>query len=231
MMGTPMQADMAELLDIREAAAFLRVSETSLRRWTNAGQLPCLRIGGRRERRFRRTDLLTFLGVADRASASPPHNHFCELYTSDVGRVRGAAAFVSKGLQSDARCLVAADKQVQRALIAQLEQHRPAIRRELKAGRLVVGEYRTSGAAQLTYWRAQMNAALKTGVSRVYVVGDLSAGALSRLPFAETLAYEVEYGRSIAQAFPVTTLCQYDARTISGLDAAGLLQCHDGPLH
>src|SRR5207244_2512321 len=137
-MGTPMQADMAELLDIREAAGFLRVSETSLRRWTNAGQLPCLRIGGRRERRFRR------------------------------------------------------------------------------AGRLVVAEYRTSGAAQLAYWRAQMNAALKTGVSRVYVVGDLSAGALSRLPFAETLAYEVEYGRSIAQAFPVTTLCQYDARKISG---------------
>ena len=231
MIGTRMQDAMAELLDIREAAAFLRVSETSLRRWTNAGQLPCLRIGGRRERRFRRTDLLTFLGVAARASPSPPHNHFCELYTSDLGRVRGAAAFLSEGLQSDARCLVAADKQVQRALIAQLEQHRPAIRRDLKAGRLVVGEYRTSGAAQLAYWRAQMNAALKTGVSRVYVVGDLSAGALSRLPFAETLAYEVEYGRSIAQAFPVTTLCQYDARKISGLDAAGLLQCHDAPLH
>ncbi len=230
-MGTSMQADMAELLDIREAAAFLRVSETSLRRWTNAGQLPCLRIGGRRERRFRRTDLLTFLGVADRASPSPPHNHFYELYTSDLGRVRGAAAFLSEGLQSDARCLVAADKPVQRAVIAQLEQHRPAIRRELKAGRLVVGEYRTSGAAQLAYWRAQMNAALKSGVSRVYVVGDLSAGALSRLPFAETLAYEVEYGRSIAQAFPVTTLCQYDARKISGLGAAGLLQCHDGPSH
>ena len=230
-MGTPMQADMAELLDIREAAAFLRVSETSLRRWTNAGQLPCLRIGGRHERRFRRTDLLAFMGVADRASPSPPHNHFCELYTSDLGRVRGAAAFLSEGLQSDARCLVAADKQVQRAVSAHLEQHRPAIRRDLKAGRLVVAEYRTSGAAQLAYWRAQMNAALKTGVSRVYIVGDLSAGALGRLPFAETLAYEVEYGRSIAQAFPVTTLCQYDARTISGLDAAGLLQCHDGPLH
>src|SRR5258706_5072296 len=183
MMGTPMQADMAELLDIREAAAFLRVSETSLRRWTNAGRLPCLRIGGRRERRFRRTDLLTFLGVADRASRSPPHNHFFELYTSDLGRVRGAAAFLSEGLQSDARCLVAADKPVQLAVIAHLEQHRPAIRRELKAGRLVVEEYRTSGAAQLAYWRAQMNSAVKSGVSRVYVIGHCSTGWLSCLPF------------------------------------------------
>src|SRR5207245_2886205 len=136
----------SDLLDIREAAAFLRVSETSLRRWTNAGRLPCLRIGGRRERR------------------------------------------------------------------------------------LVAAEYHASGAEQLEYWRARMRAALTSGVTAVYVVGDLSAG-FKRLPFAATLAYEAEYGRSIAQAFPVTTLCQYDARKISGLDAAGLLQCHDGPLH
>ena len=83
-MGTPMQPDTAELLDIREAAAFLRVSATSLRRWTNAGQLPCLRIGGRHERRFRRADLLAFMGVAHRAAPSPPHNHSCEIGRAHV---------------------------------------------------------------------------------------------------------------------------------------------------
>lgn len=60
-----------ELLDIKQAARFLKVSETSLRRWTNSGRLPCLRVGRRRERRFRRADLLAFLedpsGGADRA--------------------------------------------------------------------------------------------------------------------------------------------------------------------
>src|SRR2546426_831459 len=136
---------------------------------------------GRHERRFRRTDLLAFMGVADRASPSPPHNHFCELYTSDLGRARGAAAFLSEGLQSDARCLVAADKQVQRAVIAQLEQHRPAIRRDLKAGRLVVAEYRTSGVAQLAYWSGRMHAALKTGPPRGDMAGALSAGGPARL--------------------------------------------------
>ena len=54
-------ADAIDLLDISEAAQFLNVSETSLRRWTNDGLLACLRIGRRRERRFRRTDLLAFL--------------------------------------------------------------------------------------------------------------------------------------------------------------------------
>src|SRR5256885_9380666 len=148
MISTGMQRD-TELLDIREAAEFLRVSETSLRRWTNAGRLPCLRIGGRRERRFRRADLLAFMGVA------APRNHFCGLYTSDAALAHGAAAFLSEGLQTDARCLLAADKRVQQAVIAELQQNRPAIRRDLKAGRLVVAEYRASAAAQLEYLLAQ----------------------------------------------------------------------------
>src|SRR4030081_3779755 len=54
-------ANLNELLDIGQAAAFLNVSEASLRRWTNSGRLACLRVGRRRERRFRRADLLGFL--------------------------------------------------------------------------------------------------------------------------------------------------------------------------
>src|SRR2546425_1702536 len=228
-MVNPMTHEL-ELLDIQQAAALLHVSETSLRRWTNAGRLPCLRIGGRRERRFRRADLLAFMGDAGAAGAAapaPPGNHFCDLYTSGLVRARAAAAFLRVGLQSDALCLLAAERPVQRAVIAQLEHDRPSIRTELKAGRLVAAEYHASGAEQLDYWRARMRAALTSGVAAVYVVGDLSAG-FKRLPFAATLAYEAEYGRSIARAFPVTTLCQDDARKISGLDAAGLLHCHDG---
>jgi len=54
-------SDPDNLLDISQAARFLQVSETSLRRWTNAGQLACLRVGLKRERRFRRADLLAFM--------------------------------------------------------------------------------------------------------------------------------------------------------------------------
>src|SRR5256885_9943856 len=156
-----MQDGSGELLDIREAAGFLRVSEMSLRRWTNAGLVPCLLIGGRRERRFRRADLMRFLGVEGGATSLRTRNHFCGLYTSDLGRVRGAAAFLHVGLQADARCLLAAEKDVQRAVIAQLEQDRPAIRKDLKAGRLVVGEYCASAAAQLEVWRVNIRSAMK----------------------------------------------------------------------
>src|SRR5258706_1332017 len=96
MIGNHMQDPVpAELLDIREAAALLRVSETSLRRWTNAGRLPCLRVGGRRERRFRRGDLLAFLSGEAATGPSPSRSHFCGLYTNELSRGREAAAFFS----------------------------------------------------------------------------------------------------------------------------------------
>ena len=49
------------LLNIKQAAEILNASEISLRRWTDSGKLPCLRIGARRERRFRLSDLQDYL--------------------------------------------------------------------------------------------------------------------------------------------------------------------------
>ncbi|MBL0060750.1 MAG: helix-turn-helix domain-containing protein [bacterium] len=43
-----------KLLTVNEAAAYLGISPTTLRRWTNAGILECLRINGRGDRRFSR---------------------------------------------------------------------------------------------------------------------------------------------------------------------------------
>src|SRR6267143_1913529 len=221
MMVTAMQ----ELLDIREAAEFLRVSETSLRRWTNAGLLPCLRVGGKRERRFRRTDLLAFAGAQPGAGPQISRQHYCALYTSDLTRVRQAAAFTAEGLHTGS-CVLIAARGVQRAVIELLQRERPGVRGDVKAGRLVLSEYRKSPAAQIEFWVQQLSAASEHGAP-VRVVGDVSGGALGKLPLAEILEYELEYDRSIATQFPVNTLCQYDAHRLTGLAAARILDCHD----
>lgn len=52
---------MDKLLTIKEAAAFLNVSQMSLRRWTNSGSLKCYRVGGKNERRFEMQELQNFL--------------------------------------------------------------------------------------------------------------------------------------------------------------------------
>lgn len=50
------------LMTLEDAASYLAVSKTTLRRWTNSGQLACHRVGPRSERRFDRAALDAFLG-------------------------------------------------------------------------------------------------------------------------------------------------------------------------
>ena len=45
-------AKFRSLLTLDEAATYLAVSKTTLRRWTNDGRLACHRVGPRNERRF-----------------------------------------------------------------------------------------------------------------------------------------------------------------------------------
>lgn len=54
-------SDNRRMLTLEEAAQFLGVSKTSLRRWTTDGQLSCHRIGVRAERRFDQKMLNEFL--------------------------------------------------------------------------------------------------------------------------------------------------------------------------
>src|SRR5256885_8044270 len=116
----------SELLDIAQAAVFLRVSQVSLRRWTNSGRLPCFRVGGRRERRFRRADLLAFLersGEPIRAPQGP--GHLCGLYTSMAARERWAAAFLAAGLEAGAISFLAAEAAGRQRVFARPPRGRP----------------------------------------------------------------------------------------------------------
>src|SRR6476620_7054908 len=139
--------DAIELLDIREAAQFLNVSETSLRRWTNAGILPCLRIGRRRERRFRRTALLAFLEqpvvpqhTADMEGTSmntqtwqqePSQNdaltaihgnHLCGIYGTDAGRLDLTVPFLVEGLEQNSVCFLVAPSDVLKDVAKEMKQ-------------------------------------------------------------------------------------------------------------
>jgi len=222
-------SDVIELLDITQAAAFLHVSETSLRRWTNAGRLPCFRVGGRRERRFRRADLLAFLERP--TDAAPLGAHLCGLYTSDRARASQAAVFLADGLHAGSVCFLVATPNVRRRVVAQLGKARPELKRDIVAGRLVQAEYADAASGQLEFWHERLTAATGAGAHSLCVVGDVSGGRLARRRrFPEVLAYEADYDRLVARRFPVVTLCQYDARDLSGLEASQVLRCHGDAL-
>lgn len=216
-------ASNSELLDIAEAAALLRVSEASLRRWTNGGRLPCRRIGGRRERRFQRADLMAFL---EGDASETPASHVCAFYASDVGRTRQAASLIGKGLDAGSVCILTAQLRVRGRILARLARRRPALRRDLEAKRLLVSEYAETAARQLKFWETTFEAATRDGARALRVVGDVSGGSLARDgDFDQVLEYEAAYER-LSRRFPVTTACLYDARSYSGLETARLLQRH-----
>ena len=216
-------ADERELLDIAQAAVLLQVSEASLRRWTNAGQLPCLRIGGRRERRFRRADLLAFLKSHQGAVNT---SHVCGLYMSDLARTRQAADVLAAGLDAGSACFLSAHPHVREGVVALLASQRASLPRDLEAGRVVFVEYAEDLAAQLELWETQWDAALSGGARSLNVVGDVSGGRLAREgKFDQVLEYEAAYVK-LSGRFPLATTCLYDARLYSGVETARLLDVH-----
>lgn len=234
-----------ELLDIGEAARFLIVSETSLRRWTNAGVLPCLRVGQRRERRFRRDDLLAFMehqpshsgGANDfpvAASTGSPlelssalthGDHLSGFYASDLGLITLSVRFILEGLQERSMVCVVASQRSNKRIARYLKERRPALQRDMADGRLLFCEYQKGPKAQIRDFELELKKAAAAGIQSFRVFGD--TWEMRRKVSAEKFAeYEAIYDQAIARRYPVVTLCAYDARRFSGTDVLDALKAH-----
>lgn len=239
-------ADAIELLDISEAARFLNVSETSLRRWTNDGLLPCLRIGRRRERRFRRAELLAF-GEQPTAEQRPTNgkgksmktqspqgepvaaihgNHLCGIYGNDAGRLDLAVPFLLEGLHKKSVCFLVAPSASQRDILKAMKKRRLSLDSDIKAGRLIVSEHQQSPEAQLRFFEVAMNKAEAKGVESFRVVGDMW-GLRLIVSSKEMVDLELGFERLIVPRFPVVALCAYDARKFTGVELLDALKDHD----
>ena len=218
------------LLDIEQAARFLNVSETSLRRWTNDGRLACLRVGRRRERRFRMSDLLAFVegepAGASRGAGSLPHGtHLCGLYSSDEGRVRQAVTFFAGGFPPRSVSFLVGTPETRGRILAGLERAFPELAVAVAEGRLLLSDYAANASAQLDWWETQIGQAVRRGATLVRAIGD--AGAFVKTASREELAsYEAAFDQRIAGRFPVITMCQYDVRTFTGLVVLDALKSH-----
>jgi len=230
------------LLDIKGAARFLGVSTTSLRRWTNSGRLACLRVGGRRERRFRLADLVAFLqdqpaqpheaAPAPRAPdyvsiggvALPYGTHLCGFYSTDKGRTKLAVAFLSGGLFPGAVCYLVADRVVHRQILAQLGMDQAALQREIAAGRLVLVEHAATRQAQQRNFEKLFVAAVAGGAHSLRFVGDVW-GVARNLTRDDLVEFEQAFDRML-RGFPLVSLCLYDARRFSSLDTLRALHGH-----
>lgn len=61
-----------KMIGVSEAAKILGASETTVRRWTNAGLIPCYRIGIRKDRKFIAKELRDTLQTWRNIPRRPP---------------------------------------------------------------------------------------------------------------------------------------------------------------
>lgn len=233
-----------DLLNIKQAAAALNVSEVSLRRWTNEGSLPCVRVGKRRERRFRRSDLDAYVaegspqpnGSARKMDGDAvflediplaPGSHLGAIYQSDHGRTKLAVPLLAQGLAAGDRCYLIAPQaaldQIMERLRHTTEQPDAAVER----GQLVTFTGIDGPPEVVCHeMEALFIDALSHGARRLRVVGDMSWAFDSGLDEDGLMAFERRYDHEIAPRYPVVSLCLYDARKFSGLGILGALQSH-----
>jgi excisionase family DNA binding protein len=232
-----------ELLDIAQAAAFLNVSETSLRRWTNAGLLPHLRVGGRRERRFRHADLVAFLEhhSGELHPTPAPHGsakaqlvidgwtltlgtHLCGLYSTDLGRLRLAARFLIGGLRPETACLLVGPKRIRDAITARLAEAQSDLKEHVRRGRLSYADHAKTPAVQLERFDALVRGAVGSGAGSVRIVAD-ATDFVGKLDTGHA-EFEAALDRFIARQFPVVILCLHDVRRLSGERVLDALKTH-----
>lgn len=249
-MGKPQNDRESDLLTITQAAALLNVSAVSLRRWTDSGRLQCLRVGARRERRFRREDLLALLEREAGANGRDPMSthlhagqsgprrislegmgidhgsHICSVYESDRGRTKLAAPFLLEGLANGELCVLVASADVQNQMLVVLRELRPALRRDLADGRLILSDGTKDLSAMLRFWEDTLTKAALNGESGVRVVGDMAWVLDKGLGEADLADFEMRYDRTIARRYPLVSLCQYDARRFDGSGILHAMACH-----
>ena len=223
----------------------LKVSEASLRRWTNAGRLACMRLGAKRERRFRRDDLLSFLeersvprapGATPRARSSEvllegisiEHGkHICTLYESDLGRLKWSVPFLADGLRNGERCFLIAEQSVREEILNQIARVYNGIDGAMEQEQIIASDGVAGAEAMCEFVERSLIMARRSGQQSFRLLGDMSWCLRLGMSVDEMIDYESRYDRTIAHQYPVVSLCQYDVREFSGAAVLGALKCHE----
>jgi len=232
-----------KLLNTAEAARYLRVSEASVRRWSDSGLLPARRIGRRRERRFTEADLTAFLsrGNASPAErrADPPsgvfiggtfvplHSHLATFYSSDEGRLRLTIPYLRDGLRSGQPCFLVADGEVLDAYLdAMRNQHGIDVDTAIRDQKLTMAPGPGGSVEEALYfWEQVLTRALAAGPTLLRVVGEMSSARVGFESDASMIAFEVAFN-TISKRLPTVALCQCDVREFDGETIFQAIRAH-----
>ncbi|WP_028325482.1 MEDS domain-containing protein [Desulfatirhabdium butyrativorans] len=229
---------MERLLNIREAATYLHVSEMTIRRWTNDGSLPCYRIGGRKARRFRMSDLEHYLqrtpdttvpsfdvALGTDGLSVPDGSHLTHLSPDDDESMSVATSYIAEGLIHEETVMMVCPETVRDALIQLLEKRQIDVRRYRDIGRLHVRSGRPSVGDQIE------------------MITDIACNTSGRFRLFGEMSWTLERGWSFDQIRQLESaaqarirpgallLCQYPLSQFSAQVAMTAIELHDHLLY
>ena len=231
------------LLNTAEAARYLRVSQASVRRWSDSGLLQARRVGRRRERRFSEEDLKSFMTPGSSSASGsrvqapgevtvggtrvPIHTHLATFYDSDEGRLRLTVPFFRDALVLGQPCYLAASGHVLDAYLSALREISGIdVDTAIRSGKFItVGGPGSTVDAALRFWDQALSSAVAEGATLLRVVGEMVSELEIFKSDDEMIRYEVAFN-IIARRFPTVTLCQYDVRAFSGETVYRALRAH-----
>ena len=232
-----------QLLNTAEAARFLRVSQASIRRWSDSGLLQARRVGRRRERRFREADLIIFLsqgspsldqrhtatssGVLIEGTYIPLHTHIATFYNSDKSRLRLTIPYFREGLVSGQPCFLVAEGEVLDAYVEALRgQDGVDLDAAIRDQRFTTAPGPGSSVkGALHFWESVLTHALGAGPTLLRVVGEMSSARKGFASDDQMIDFEIAFN-TIAKRLPTVALCQYDVREFSGETIFKAIRAH-----
>jgi transcriptional repressor of dcmA and dcmR len=221
---------MEKLLDIKDAAALLKVSEMTIRRWTNAGKLKCYRVGGKRERRFHMGDLEAFLqGPSEHElkplglgnQSVPDGSHMTHFYSGKEEALGVSVPYVIEGFKQGEVVLVVMPPERSRALLANLERQGHSVEMRLKSGWLHLSEGMDSPEQMIRYLAGHVE---KAGQFRL--VGD-GVWAIRKGWDSAAIRTLEEAGNALRSREGKLFLCQYSLEDFSGSDIMMAAELHE----
>jgi excisionase family DNA binding protein len=247
-------SDSKGLLTIEEAAQFLGVSKTSLRRWTKDGQLSCHRIGVRAERRFDQKMLEEFLqrrgaglpaandisaadaDVPQQTGEGGRHKHICVYFRNPSEQWEAFRGYFLDHYRANLPTTYLYHASSREHLIECVRNEgidpQDAINRGLL--RLVSAQesYLRQGAFSadfmISFVRLIMNRLRADGFQKHLITGEMDWYFTDILGREEIHAYESRLNKLLDDAPEVTIVCQYDITRFNG---EGVLQaCCTHPL-
>jgi excisionase family DNA binding protein len=242
-------AEKQRFLTIGEAAEFLHVSETSLRRWTNSGKLHSFRVGGRNERRFLMDDLLAFMPSADiqpelskqRAAETPniPHGefhkrHICLFFLNQDEQWQMLRPYILEYLNANVPVLYIQDDPLSRHLLDLLCAEglpledliaRGLLRILSPAQTYLLGES-FDVQRMLSFMEAAILGAVEAGYKRILIIGEMTWTREVGLDAEQLKTYEAGLNPIVEKYPAVTIVCQYDLRRFDGPSVLDALLTH-----